>query len=281
MIRRHFSLQFGCCINLGPFVSQVAGKVKSPVTSETVAAALSFLAATGYDFAEMTVGLAMTPPGSFPELAEIVRVSRIPVLAFNGFIPAQLPLVGPARDVSRIRAYLAEACVRMAELGGKLVVFGSGAARRVPDGYSQTVARAELVEFLQLASEAAAPHGIVVVVEPLNKEETNIIHTVADGLALAAQAGQPNVLGLADTYHMEMEKEPVDVLVPLAARLGHVHVADDCRLAPGTGAYDYARLRECLKEGDYCGGISIECRWGDFKEEAPQALSVLRHAWAG
>lgn len=130
-----------------------------------------------------------------------------------------------------------------------------------------------------MAAEAASLHGITVVVEPLTKRETNIIHTVREGVDLAREVDSPHITALADTYHMEMEGEPVEVLVDLASQLSHVHVADTGRLAPGTGTYDYRRLRQCLEDGDYAGRVSIECRWRDFQAEAPAALQALREAW--
>ena len=52
----------------------------------------------------------------------------------------------------------------------------------------------------------------------------------------------------------------------------------DAPLVPGD--YDYDLLRECLEAGGYSGGISVECKWEDFKAEAPIALRTLRQAWS-
>lgn len=257
------------------------GATGASATCETVANALGFLADAGFDFVECPVRLVMQPPGGdFTSLQKTVQSSRIPATAFNILVPAQMPLVGPNRNMEKTTAYLQEAFARIAQLGGRLVVFGSGGARRVPEGYSSEAARTELIEFLRSAAEAAEPHGITIAVEPLNKRETNIIHTIAEGVSLAEQTACGNVAGLADTYHMDAEGEPAETLIPFAARLAHVHVADTGRLAPGTGGYDYSRLRRCLDAGGYSGRISIECKWNDFLTEAPQALAILRRAWS-
>ena len=42
--------------------------------------------------------------------------------------------------------------------------------------------------------------------EPLNRYETDLIHTVQDGLDLIDQIGSPNLGLLLDTFHMNIEE---------------------------------------------------------------------------
>src|SRR5262249_25937777 len=51
------------------------------------------------------------------------------------FLPATLKVTGPAIDRDRQHAYVEKAFDRLARLGVEVVVFGSGGARRVPDGF--------------------------------------------------------------------------------------------------------------------------------------------------
>ena len=53
------------------------------------------------------------------------------------------------------------------ELGLKIIVFGSGGARKVPEGFSQDEAYKQLVEFAKRIAPEAKKRGIVVAVEPL------------------------------------------------------------------------------------------------------------------
>ncbi|MGI6083061.1 MAG: sugar phosphate isomerase/epimerase family protein [Limnochordia bacterium] len=274
-------MRFGCCINLGSFVPQVAGEAKAQTTTDAVGDSLRFLSDVGYDFAEFTVGLAMNPPqGDFEALLKAVRGAELPVYAFNSFIPPTLPLIGPGRDLRALEEYVKEACSRISRLGGRVIVLGSGGARRVPDGVSQGDAKIALMEFLAMAGRHASPYGISIVLEPLNKKETNLIHLVSDAVSIAKEINMDNVRALADTYHMEMEGESPQVLADLGAFLRHVHVADTDRRAPGTGHYDYGLLRKCLEAGGYSGCVSVECKWEDFRAEASLALRTLRHAWS-
>ena len=50
------------------------------------------------------------------------------------FVPAEVRLTGPEVDWAQVEGYLETAIGRVAALGGQAIVFGSGGARRVPDG---------------------------------------------------------------------------------------------------------------------------------------------------
>jgi D-psicose/D-tagatose/L-ribulose 3-epimerase len=274
-------MQFGCCINVNPFVPQREEEKASLSADDILARSMTFLADAGYDCIEFPVRMIMNVPEErFSEYAQTVKNCRIPVPTYNGFIPQNLPVVGPQRDIQALREYLQAACRRMKALGGSLVVFGSGPARKIPEGYDLDRAHDELLEFLQIAGRTCLEHGITLVIEPLNTAETNVINKVDEGTAWAQRVQLPNVYGLADTYHMDKMGETVESLIPLARQLRHVHVADTGRKAPGCGSYDYERLRVCLEAGGYEGRIVVECHWGDFLTEAPQALAVLRKAWS-
>ncbi|GIV79962.1 sugar phosphate isomerase/epimerase [Litorilinea aerophila] len=241
--------------------------------------------AAGFDFIECTV-VSLEPEqdeAAFAPILERYRAAALPVRAFNVFLPRDLKIVGPAVDWPRVERYVRTALQRVHTIGADRVVFGSGGARQVPDGFSRDEAVQQIVRFLRLAGEVAAPLGITIAIEPLNRRESNIINSVAEGVAFARQADHPAVRVLADFYHMEEEDEPLETLVENGPWLAHVHVADSGRLAPGTGEYPYADFVARLKEAGYGSGpsqrISVECRWRDFAAEAPAAAAFLRQAW--
>ena len=76
----------------------------------------------------------------------------------------------------------------------------------------------------------------MLVIEPLNRAESNIANSVAEGVRFAEAVSRPEVKVLADFYHMDEENEPLDELVVNAGWLAHVHLADTGRMSPGTGS---------------------------------------------
>jgi sugar phosphate isomerase/epimerase len=235
--------------------------------------------APGYDFAELTVS-ALAPLETDeawgerrPQLAGL----RPPIHAFNVFVPGQLKLVGPERDSAAIQRYARPAVRRAADLGARIIVFGSGAARRIPDGYPRSRAWDELAEFLSTCADAAAGTGVTIAIEPLNHDESNVLNSYLEAVELAALVDRPEIRVLADIYHFMVDSEPLEDILHAPERLAHVHLADSGRLYPGSGSYPLERLLALLRDVNYGGALSIECRWGDdLAAESAAALRFLR-----
>ena len=85
----------------------------------------------------------------------------------------------------------------------------------VPAGASQAQAMDWLVAALQEIC-AAAPHGVRLALEPINRYETTLVNTVAEGLALLDRVGAANMGLLLDTFHMNIEDpSPTESAPPL------------------------------------------------------------------
>jgi sugar phosphate isomerase/epimerase len=235
--------------------------------------------APGYDFVELGVStlLPFEPDDAWAARQAELAALRPPVRAFNVFVPGQLPLVGPNVDRSAIAVYVGQAVARAAELGAGVIVFGSGRARAVPEGFARTRAQDQLADFLTTCADAAAGTGVTIAIEPLNHAESNILTTYLEAAELAARVARPEIRVLADVYHFMMDEEPLDDILRAPERLAHIHLADSERLYPGSGSYPLARLFAILREVGYQGALSIECRWGDdFAAESAAALAYLR-----
>src|SRR5580698_2805376 len=102
----------------------------------------------------------------------------------NCLLPGTLKIVGPDVDFAKIRAYIGTVMRRAAVVGMKILVFGSAGARNVPEGFDRGRAGEQILEFVRMAAEAAAANGIVLVAEPLSRDESNIIHTIAEAMEL-------------------------------------------------------------------------------------------------
>ena len=243
------------------------------------------LALAGYDFIELSVaGHLMTEEDDatwFKTQGERLKSLPLPPESFNSFIRAER-IVGPDVDFDRLRHYVNSAFHRAAYIGGKVIVFGSGGARNIPDGFDPAIAHEQLHRFLrEFCADAADATGVVLAIEPLQRAESNSINLVSEAAQIAREINHPGIRALGDTFHMERENEPLSALVDARDVLAHVHVADTHRLAPGTGTYDYAFLFGALFEAGYDKRVSIECTWGDdFDGEAVRALAVLKAAHA-
>lgn len=235
----------------------------------------------GYDYVELPVNSVKPEKGEkeFLQLRKQIEKFDLKPEVFNSFIPAHLKIVGPSIDSTRIYNYVRIALERVAILGGEIVVFGSGGAREIPEGFSRKHALRHLEDFLKMVSDEAQKNRLLIAIEPLRKEETNIIHQVKEAYELSFKINQEPIRVLADFYHMNEENEPLKNLVRVKDKLIHIHVADTGRKYPGSGEYDYSSFFKFLKEARYDARISCECKWNNFTQEISKALSFLRNKW--
>lgn len=244
-------------------------------------AAIPAVEAVGYDYIELpTVAvLPESPEDDFKPVRKELLAHNIRPEAWNILLPRHIKVTGPDADIYRVQRYLRTAFARIASVGGEVIVFGSGGARSVPEGFPVETARKQILEFLIHCQEVAAEHDIMVAIEPLSKKESNIINTVEEALEFADALNAPNVRVLADLYHMNEEGEPFSSIETVGLHLAHVHTADTGREHPGTGSYDHAAFFKALKVLDYDGRISVECKCDEFASQASLSLAFLRDTW--
>lgn len=240
-------------------------------------------AANGCDFIECGVSdLLPTLPDDDPQVQARMQEfadSEVPVKAFNGFIPPDLQVTGPDVDWARVSAFVDTALRRAVQVGAEVVVWGSAGSRNVPDEFERAVAEEQVVRFLHLAGHWAEKHGLTVAIEPLNRKESNIINSVAEGVHWAERVAHPRIRVLADFYHIQEESEDLETIARHGPWLSHVHVADTGRLYAGSGTYPYPAFAEVLERAGYDGMISVECRWQDLEAEVAASMSFLRALW--
>lgn len=217
------------------------------------------------------------PDADFAPHAKALRASGLTMPASNCLFPADLKVVGPTVDLTRFDRYVETVMRRAGEIGMRFIVFGSAGARMVPEGFSQTRAFAQYVEALRRMAPLAQRHGVTLVVEPLNRGESNLINTVIEGAEAAAQADHPSVKLLVDIFHMLRNGEAPEDIVTVGPRVKHAHIAEKTeRTAPGVRGDDFRPYLRALKRIGYDAMLTIECNWGDFGPEVAPAIAALR-----
>jgi sugar phosphate isomerase/epimerase len=238
------------------------------------------VAAAGLDFIEVPIAsLGLEDAASFAAAKSAITACPLPVRAFNTFMPKDMRVVGESIDAPRVRGYLARVAELCALAEARIIVFGSGWARNVPDGFERARAEAQFTEALAWSATALEGTGTTLVIEPLNRKESNIVNSVADGVRFAKLVARPQVRVLADFYHMDEEGEPLTELFECRDWLAHVHVADTGRRNPGTGSYPYAAFARELERAGYNGMISAECSITDPRADRMHSLAFLRKLW--
>ena len=105
----------------------------------------------------------------------------------------------------------------------------------------------------------AGERGVALIYEPLNRYETNLVNTVAEGVDLMKSLSTDHVKLLADLFHMNIEETSLpDAIRAGEGFIGHVHFVDSNRRAAGMGHMDLARVAAALGEIGYDGYASAE-----------------------
>ena len=236
----------------------------------------------GFDYAELAFRqFAAMPDEEFAKFLAKHKEVGLPTPVANVFLPNDIKVVGPDVDDAKVVEYAKKGFDRAKQLGIKIVVFGSGGARKVPDGFAKDEAQKQLVAIAKKLAPEAKKRGVTLAVEPLQSKETNIINTAGEGLEWVKAVNHPNFQLMVDFYHLALEKEDPAILVKAAKQIKHIHIANPRgRVFPqSSDEYDYSGFFENLRKSGYQGGISVEAKPAkDFDAEAPTAIALLRQA---
>ena len=160
---------------------------------------------------------------------------------------------------------------------GAPAVIGSMQGRIGPETQRDD-AVAHLCDALNQLGEKAGQHGVPLILEPLNRYETNVLNRLEQGVELIRSLDTDNVKLLADLFHMNIEEQSIcDALRDAAQFVGHVHFVDSNRRAAGFGHTELSEVGRTLIEIDYQGYISAEVLpYPDSVGAAEQSLAAMR-----
>jgi sugar phosphate isomerase/epimerase len=238
--------------------------------------------AAGFDYAELrTSEIAALGEAEFEQLAEDLKRQGPPVPVTYLFVPAAIKLSGPAVDEAQQMDYVRKALARVSRLGATTVVLGSGPARSFPEGFPRETAVQQFAAFCRRIAPVAREHGIVIAIEPQRRQESNLVNSVAEGLALVRAIADPAIQLTVDFYHVAEEQEDPAIVVEAAPFVRHLHMANPRgRVFPLLpGEYDYTRFFASLRRAGYRGRMSIEGQAADFAKDAPRAITFLKTAF--
>lgn len=118
----------------------------------------------------------------------------------------------------------------------------------------ETVART----LKQVAREAASL-GMRLGLEPVNRYETYLINTAAQGLEMLERIGEPGVFLHLDIYHMNLEEKGFEQpILQAGPRLQYIHLSESDRGTPGSGNVHWDEVFGGLAAIGYSGDMVME-----------------------
>jgi sugar phosphate isomerase/epimerase len=127
------------------------------------------------------------------------------------------------------------------------------------DVVDQRTATGYLQDALRRLGEHAESLGTTLIYEPLNRYETNLANTMAQGVELLQPLATKSVKLLADLFHMNIEETSISqALMDAGSHIGHVHFVDSNRQAAGRGHIDFTPIASALTSIGFGGYASAE-----------------------
>ncbi|HEV2474857.1 MAG TPA: sugar phosphate isomerase/epimerase family protein [Chthonomonadales bacterium] len=248
---------------------------------------LKNLEAYGFDGVELNGG-ALNNPEEFGVRSAALKASPVRASSICGGAPAELAHPDPKR-----RQACADALKRQLEFAASLGAVGPitvpifNGNDRVPD-LSPWKTRAEIEKELLLAMlqelvPFAEQAGAAILLEPLNRYESNSLPTQKHGAEVVRRLNSRGVRLMSDVFHMHIEEtDSPATLKEVGDCIGHVHLADNTRKEPGSGDIDFRAIMQALREIGFEGYMAFECGLSGPAEEAlPRSVAYLKRCMQG
>jgi sugar phosphate isomerase/epimerase len=254
------------------------GKVKVGVCTRDAASAAKY----SFDYIEPSAAdIAAMNEDQFREFSASVLASPIHCEAFNGLIRrSDLKVVGNDVSTSALSDYLDACLPRCHQLGASVVVWGSAGSRNVPEGFSRERASDQIAQFLRMAGDIGRRRDVVVAIEPLRHQESNILNTGAEAFEMVRKVNHPNVRMIIDYFHMREENEDPRIVETAKHEIVHYHFANPHgRLWPHDLSEDdhYTAFFGYIKKTGFSGGISIEGKARLMRTGQPARHFFVKH----
>jgi D-psicose/D-tagatose/L-ribulose 3-epimerase len=232
----------------------------SPITDEVIGELAPRVAGLGFDLLELPVEEAGTwDPG---RAAELLGEAGLGAGVCCVMPPGRDLAVADGEAVASTQDYLSQ-CVEVADRLDAGVVAGPmysavGRLWRMDESERQATIR-RVADGLRPVADFAGERGVMLAVEPLNRYETSLINTVAQGMNLLEALDHPACGLLLDTFHVNIEeKSPSSAARSAAGRIAHVHACGTDRGAPGADSFDWPAFLCALADAGYDGPLCIE-----------------------
>lgn len=240
--------------------------------------ALRILADLGYDGLELSV---LDPQDiDVAELRKQLRsyAMELPAISTGlNYLHYGLSLTAGEEERRRLAIARLKEIVDLAEKFDSAVIIGL-IRGKIERGQDPQNTFKMMTKGIKEVCEYADKRGTSILFEPLNRYETNLVNTVDEAMEVLEFVGMDNLYLLLDTFHMNIEEPSIEgSILKAGEKVGHVHIADSNRLAPGMGHIDFAGVIEALKTIGYSRFLSAEIiTQPSFEEAARLTIKTLR-----
>lgn len=189
-------------------------------------------------------------------LLEKNNLSIIAIQTGQVFLEDGLSFSDPDRNIRRKAIERIKSLIHLANTLNALIIIGLVRGHRKKELTTEQTEQWLIEALTECASER---QEVKMVIEPINRYETNLINTVESGLDILDKVNMKNTGILLDTFHMNIEEPSITKsIISAGTNLFHFHIADSNRWYPGAGHIDFQEIVNTLNIIEYQGFITAE-----------------------
>lgn len=235
------------------------------------ACAIAAAIETGMDFIEIAL---LDPASTDAALGRrLLDEASLPAVCSLGLPQAVWASHNPDGAIDFLTLAL-EKCAGLGATALTGVTYGGiGERSGLPPSYRELDNVARVIE---AAARIAKGYGLLFGIEPVNRYESHLINTAAQGVAMIERVGADNLFLHLDTYHMNIEeKGQANGILAAREHLRYIHLSESDRGTPGEGTCDWDAIFSALAAIGFEGGLAMES-FVNMPPEIAHGLSVWR-----
>jgi sugar phosphate isomerase/epimerase len=217
-----------------------------------------------YDGAELTTMYHCIPSETNSQrrtaISQTARQLNLEISGLHYIFPPGGSMVSDDSSERDAIAKHAESVIQLAhDLECKIVVVGGSKQRSVPAHMDRKLGVSRVLEVFARIAKSAEKHGVIACFEAHNRYESNLANTLEECSGYVDYINSPALKIAGDTYHMNIEEKSLEgAIVAAGSRIGHMHLPDSHRLAPGGGHIDFGKVLTALRQVNFTGYLSFE-----------------------
>lgn len=241
------------------------------------------IAKSGFDTVELDLGeLISMDKREFQAFEKKAQVSGLTFDVFSGLLPLSVRL--HAEDFQREYwlAHVEKAAERATALGGKMIPFGAGKCRSIPENCSNIeAAKTHVADFVGAICDIFQKYNLEMVVEPLGPANSNYLNYIGETVLFAKNLKRENCHAMCDLRHMYKLGEGFEAIQENRSDILHAHIdypRKDLRKFPqAKDDYNYQPYIDALYKAGYDRILTIEATWFEnFREETERSCIYLK-----
>ncbi len=175
--------------------------------------------------------LARLEQAEFQKVMDFAKSINLPLTHCNCFLDENY--FDSPEILNKGKEFVKHSFERFSKTDMRHITFGSGKARATNENRNKAETEEILTEFCgEFLAPLAKDYGYTIGIEPLNSEETDILHTAAETFQFVKKLNLPEIKMIIDLYHFAKENEDISDIKNYKGYISHIHISDTNRRSP-------------------------------------------------